>query len=135
MQLINKKLIAFLASPLLLLLTACGGGSVAKVTNLNADGFSSEIKNAGVVVLDVRTPGEFAAGHIQNAINIDVESSDFDANIAKLDKTKEYDVYCHSGRRSGIATQKMVKAGFTKVFNLDGGIIAWQNAGFPLVSA
>ena len=131
----NKKLIALAVAPLLLLLTACGGGSTAKVTNLNADGFASEIKNAGVVVLDVRTAGEFAAGHIQNAINIDVEASDFDANIAKLDKTKEYDVYCHSGRRSGIATQKMVKAGFTKVFNLDGGITAWQSAGLPLVNA
>lgn len=131
----HKKLIALVASPLLLLLTACGGGTTAKVTNLNADGFASEIKNSGVVVLDVRTPGEFAAGHIKGAVNIDVESADFDGNIAKLDKATEYDVYCHSGRRSGIATQKMVKAGFKKVFNLDGGIIVWQNAGYPLVAA
>ena len=104
------------------------------MNNLTADGFASDIKNTGVVVLDVRTPGEFAAGHIQNAINIDVEASDFDANIAKLDKSKEYAVYCHSGRRSGIATQKMVKSGFTKVSNLEGGIQSWQAAGFPLVT-
>ena len=128
-----KKFFSLIAVPLLLLLTACGGTS-AKVNNLNAEGFASEIKNTGVVVLDVRTPGEFAAGHIQNAINIDVEASDFDTNIAKLDKSKEYAVYCHSGRRSGIATQKMVKSGFTKVSNLDGGIQSWQAAGFPLVA-
>lgn len=129
----KKKIIAAITAPLLLILTACGGAG-AKVNNLTADGFASDIKNTGVVVLDVRTPGEFAAGHIQNAINIDVEASDFDANIAKLDKSKEYAVYCHSGRRSGIATQKMVKSGFTKVSNLEGGIQSWQAAGFPLVT-
>jgi rhodanese-related sulfurtransferase len=128
-----KKFIAFVAAPLLILLTACGG-STAKINNLNADAFASDIKNAGVVILDVRTAGEFAAGHIQNAINIDVEAANFDTKIAQLDKRVEYAVYCHSGRRSGIATEKMAKAGFTKLTNLDGGIGAWQSAGYPLVT-
>lgn len=126
--------IALLVAPLLVLLSACGG-STAKINNLNADGFASEIKNPGVVVLDVRTAGEFASGHIENAINIDVESSSFDSEIAKLDKTVEYAVYCHSGRRSGIAADKLAGAGFEKIANLKGGIIAWQSAGYPLVSA
>ena len=130
----KRKLAAVILAPVLLVLTACGGGSTAKVNNLNADGFASDIKNAGVVVVDVRTAGEFAAGHIENAINIDVEASDFDSKIAKLDKNVEYAVYCHSGRRSGIATDKMVKAGFTKVTNLEGGIQSWQAAGYPLVA-
>ena len=127
------KLAAAILAPLMLLLTACGGSSV-KVNNLDANAFASDIKNPGVVVLDVRTAGEFASGHIENAINIDVESSDFDAQIAKLDKKVEYAVYCHSGRRSGIATEKMAKSGFEKVTNLNGGIQAWQAAGFPLVA-
>jgi rhodanese-related sulfurtransferase len=129
----NKKLISLLVAPILLILSACGG-TTTKVNNLDANGFASDIKNAGVVVLDVRTAGEFASGHIENAINIDVESSDFDSKIAKLDKNVEYAVYCHSGRRSGIATEKMAKTGFTKISNLDGGIQAWQAAGFPLVA-
>ena len=127
------KLAAAILAPVMLLLTACGGSSV-KVNNLDANAFASDIKNPGVVVLDVRTAGEFASGHIEYAINIDVESSDFDAQIAKLDKKVEYAVYCHSGRRSGIATEKMAKSGFEKVTNLNGGIQAWQAAGFPLVA-
>ena len=128
-----KKVIAFTIVPMLLLLSACGGSSV-KVNNLDANAFASDIKNPGVVVLDVRTAGEFASGHIENAINIDVESSDFDSQIAELDKKVEYAVYCHSGRRSGIASDKMAKSGFEKVTNLNGGIQAWQSAGFPLVA-
>jgi rhodanese-related sulfurtransferase len=127
-----KKLALFIA-PLLVLLSACGGSSV-KVNNLNADAFASDIKNPGVVVLDVRTAGEFAAGHIENAINIDVESGSFDAEIAKLDKTVEYAVYCHSGRRSAIAADKMTKSGFEKITNLEDGIISWQAVNYPLVS-
>jgi len=128
-----KKALAFLMAPLLVVLTACGGSTV-KINNLNADGFASDIKNPGVVVVDVRTAGEYAAGHIENSINIDVESTDFDSKIANLDKTVEYAVYCHSGRRSGIAADKMAKAGFEKISNLEGGIIAWQNANYPLVT-
>ena len=128
-----KKLLAFAVVPILILLTACSGSAV-KINKLNADSFVSEIKNPNVVVLDVRTAGEFAAGHIENAINIDVEGMSFDSEISKLDKSKEYAVYCHSGRRSGIATEKMAKVGFTKLSNLDGGIIKWQAAGYPLVN-
>ena len=128
------KKLALLIAPLFVLLSACGGSSV-KVNNLNADAFASDIKNPGVVVLDVRTAGEFAAGHIENAINIDVESGSFDSEITKLDKNVEYAVYCHSGRRSGIATDKMAKAGFTKLTNLQDGIVSWQAAGYPLVAA
>jgi rhodanese-related sulfurtransferase len=128
-----KKFAALILGPLLLLLTACGGSS-ANVTNLDVDGFASNIKNPGVVVLDVRTPGEFATGHIENAINIDVEGMTFDSEIAKLDKNVEYAVYCRSGRRSVVATEKMAEAGFTKLTNLQDGVISWQGAGYPLVN-
>jgi rhodanese-related sulfurtransferase len=128
-----RKFVALILGSLLLLLTACGGSS-ANVTNLDVDGFASNIKNPGVVVLDVRTPGEFATGHIENAINIDVEGMTFDSEIAKLDKNVEYAVYCRSGRRSVVATEKMAEAGFTKLTNLQDGVISWQGAGYPLVN-
>nr|MTA36229.1 rhodanese-like domain-containing protein [Actinomycetota bacterium] len=86
------------------------------------------------VVLDVRTAGEFSSGHIDGAINIDVEGMNFDSEIAKLDKSATYAVYCQSGRRSGIAVGKMSDAGFASLSNLEGGIQSWQVAGLPLVT-
>lgn len=125
-----KKLIATLIASAFVL-TSCGSSAA---TNLGAADFAKKVTESGVVVLDVRTAGEFMAGHIENAINIDVEGMTFDGDIAKLDKSKTYAVYCHSGRRSGIAVGKMKDAGFTKLFNLQNGIQDWQAAGLPLVS-
>ncbi len=127
-----KKLIAILSISALFL-TGCGSSS-ASVTNQGAADFAKTITDSSVVVLDVRTPGEFMVGHIANAINIDVEGMQFNADVSKLDKTKTYAVYCHSGRRSGIATSEMSKLGFSKLFNLDGGIGAWSAAGQQLVT-
>jgi len=127
-----KKLIAItLAS--VLGLTACGSSGGA-VTNLDAQSFSQKISESGVTIVDVRSAGEFSAGHIEGAINVDVEGMQFDADIAKLDKTKVYAVYCHSGRRSVIASNKMADAGFTSIFNLSGGILEWTSAGLPVVT-
>lgn len=112
-------------------LTSCGSSAA---TNLGAADFNAKTVESGVVVLDVRSAGEYASGHIPNAINIDVEGYTFDSDIAQLDKSKVYAVYCHSGRRSGIAVGKMADAGFKNLFNLDGGIQAWQAAGLQLVT-
>lgn len=87
------------------------------------------------MVLDVRTPGEFVAGHIQGAMNIDVEASTFNTEIAKLDKSKTYAVYCHSGNRSGVATATMAKAGFKHLFNLENGISDWMAHGMTVVTS
>lgn len=102
---------------------------------MNAKDFSAESQEAGVVVLDVRTPGEFSQGHIQGAMNIDVEASTFNAEIAKLDMTKTYAVYCHSGRRSGIATAAMAKLGFKHLFNLQNGFADWMAHGMMVVTS
>jgi len=80
-------------------LTACGG-SGGKVTNLNTTDFAAKASDPAVVVLDVRRPDEFAAGHLKNAVLLNYESGTFSEDITKLDKTKTYAVYCHSGRRS-----------------------------------
>ena len=125
-----KKLIAVVSS--LLLLAGCSNAATA--TNLDAAGFASKTTESGVVTIDVRTPGEYMAGHIQGAINIDVEGMQFESEIAKLDKTATYAVYCHSGRRSGIAVETMHHTGFTNLFNLTNGIIDWQASSLPLVT-
>jgi phage shock protein E len=64
-------------------------------------------------VIDVRTPSEFAAGHLQGAVNFDVESSAFATQIGTLTKGDNYVVYCHSGRRAGLAIDQMKSDGFT----------------------
>ncbi len=125
-----KKVIAVLAASVLFL-TGCGESGA---TNLGAQEFQAKASEAGVVVLDVRTGGEFMTGHIANAINIDVEGMTFDGDIKSLDKEATYAIYCHSGRRSVIAVNKLKDAGFKKLFNLTNGIQDWQGAGLPLVT-
>ena len=113
-------------------ITACGtAGAVHKV---NAKAFSEAVVNEQAILIDVRTPDEYAAGHLQGATNINVDGASFASQIDALDKTKTYAVYCHSGRRSGIATAAMEKAGFVHIYDLDGGIQAWQSAGGEVVT-
>ena len=119
-------------APLLLAISACSTSSKS-IVNENAGAFAATIQNSGVVVLDVRTSGEFESGHIANSVNIDVEAGSFENEIANLDKNAQYAVYCHSGRRSGIAAELMEKNGFKEIHNLKDGIISWQAAGYPLV--
>ncbi len=126
-----KKLIAVIIASTLAL-TSCGGEAAA--VDLNPADFQAKAQEAGVILLDVRTAGEFAAGHLEGAINIDVEGMTFEGEIASLDNTKTYAIYCQSGRRSRIAVETMNKAGFTKLFNLDEGIGSWQAAGLPVVA-
>lgn len=117
-----------------LLLAGCSSDKGA-IMNKNAKDFSAITQQSGVVTLDVRTPGEFSQGHIQGAMNIDVEASTFDSEITKLDKTKTYAVYCHSGRRSGIATQAMAKMGFKHLYNLQNGLSDWMSQGMMTVTS
>ena len=125
-----KKLFLTLFAAILLLASCSIGGST---TNLGTREFAAKIAESGVVVLDVRTAAEFAEGHLENAINIDVEGGQFDTGIAQLDKTKTYAVYCRSGRRSEIAVRKMSDSGFASLFNLNAGISDWQSQGYPVV--
>lgn len=131
----SKPALALVAFSLMATLLASCSGANVKVSNVSADKFQAKIKDSGVIVLDVRTPDEFAAGHIANSINIDVEGKTFDQQIGQLDKSAEYAVYCRSGRRSAIAVEKMGQAGFTKLTNLESGINEWVAAGYPLVTS
>ena len=125
-----KKFIAIMAS--VLLLAGCSNSSTA--TDLSVSEFSSKVTEAGIITLDVRTPGEFNEGHIEGAQLIDFQSGNFESEIATLDKSKTYAVYCRSGSRSGQAVKIMSDAGFTNLYNLNGGVIDWANAGLPLVN-
>jgi len=124
-----KKVIALFAS--VLLLAGCSSSSSA--IDLSVSEFSSKVTEAGIITLDVRTPGEFNEGHIEGAQLIDFQSGNFESEIATLDKSKTYAVYCRSGSRSGQAVKIMSDAGFTNLYNLNGGAIDWANAGLPLV--
>lgn len=87
-----------------------------------------------IVVLDVRTPAEFQAGHLKNAVNINYNAPDFEQQLAKLDKTKPYLVHCAVGGRSTKSLPVFKKLGFREVRHLDGGIQAWQRAQLPVVN-
>ncbi|TSE09863.1 rhodanese-like domain-containing protein [Aquimarina algiphila] len=86
-----------------------------------------------VQLIDVRTPSEYADGHIDGASNIDFRDDNFEALIAKVDKTKPVAVYCGRGGRSGKCSAYMKKAGFTKIYDLDGGITEWKFKGKQIV--
>jgi rhodanese-related sulfurtransferase len=125
-----KKVLALIASALLL----AGCSSSSSAIDLSVTEFSAKVAEAGVITLDVRTPGEFAEGYIKGARLVDFQSGNFENEIAALDKNAIYAVYCRSGNRSGQAVKVMQDAGFTNVFNMNGGVIDWANAGLPLVN-
>lgn len=99
---------------------------------VGADAFLAVTALPEVVLLDFRTPAEFAEGHLAKAVNIDVEAPDFEAKVIQLDRSKRYAVYCRSGRRSAIAMDKMAALGFASIVDLGGGITAWEAAGHPV---
>lgn len=104
-------------------------------TKLAPTEFSEKIKTVPTALLiDVRTPGEFSDGHLQNAINIDWIGDNFDSQIATLDKSTPILVYCLSGKRSAAAASKMRGDGFKEVYEMQGGITNWKNSGLPVVA-
>jgi rhodanese-related sulfurtransferase len=87
-----------------------------------------------LVILDVRTPEEFDEGHIEGATLIDFYDPDFAEQLAELDPDVPYVLYCRSGNRSSGARATMAELGFTTVDDIDGGILAWESAGLPVVT-
>jgi phage shock protein E len=89
---------------------------------------------ADLVVLDVRTPEEFAEGHLAGAEILDFYRADFTDRLAELDQDVPYLLYCRSGNRSGQALAMMRELGFTDVTEIEGGVISWSQLGLPLVA-
>lgn len=88
---------------------------------------------ADLVILDVRTADEFAAGHLEGAIMLDFYRDDFADQLALLDPDVPYLLYCRSGNRSGQTAALMRELGFVDVADVDGGIQSWTDAGLPTV--
>lgn len=87
--------------------------------------------NPDFMVIDVRTPEEFAEEHIENATNLDYYAATFRNELDKLNKNKTYLIYCRSGTRSGSALDIMTELNFKEVYNIAGGINEWKAQGLP----
>ncbi|MCX8238245.1 MAG: rhodanese-like domain-containing protein [Akkermansiaceae bacterium] len=89
-------------------------------------------KDPKIVVVDLRTPKEFFAGHIKGAININMNDKNFAAKLGKLDRKKTYLMHCRSGGRSSASLQVWKRLGFEKVLHLASGTLGWEKAGQQL---
>lgn len=113
-------------------ISGCNGND--NIVSVSAHEFDKEIKADSVQLLDVRTPQEYAGGHIDGALNNDVRSDDFRRMVEKeLSKDSTILVYCRSGRRSMDAAEILTKLGY-KVVNLKDGIIGWEKDGLPVTT-
>lgn len=106
--------------------------SQAGTTELEPPAFQKAIEEGKAVLVDVRTPAEFASGHIAGSVNIDWTGKDYEQAFAKLDLKKPVLLYCHGGGRSEQALEHLADKGYS-VRHLDGGISAWKKAGLPVV--
>lgn len=119
------------------LLGACGADSDSGVRVISADeAFETVFESPpeGLVVLDVRTPEEFSAQRLPDAVMIDFYQPDFADRIEDLDRDATYLLYCRSGSRSGQTRELMEELGFTDVRDVDGGIISWLDSGHPFIT-
>jgi rhodanese-related sulfurtransferase len=117
----------------LLVLLALALGLVVSVTACSAS-TSPAADYSQTVVIDVRTPAEYAAGHLEGAVNIDVEGPGFAAAVSELDPAGTYAVYCRSGRRSAVAADQMDRAGIVDVTDLGSLEAAADATGRPVTS-
>jgi len=122
-----KKLIPILLSALMF--TGCAGTSNSQTNTYRSITMDEAVdmmaKETGYIILDVRRPDEFAAGHIPNAINVPNESIGTDEIPELSNKDQLIMVYCRSGRRSKEASEKLVKLGYTNIVEF-GGILDWK---------
>jgi rhodanese-related sulfurtransferase len=128
-----KRLITILSIMMLLMATSCkeetNKGEIKLVT---AEEMHTLLQQKDVQLVDVRTPDEYQVGHIKNSQNIDFNSPTFDDDISKLDKTKPVMLYCKGGARSAKCSQKLLEAGFIKIYDLEGGITQWTFKGLDI---
>lgn len=122
---------ALTVNPLACQNAANGQNGIKK--NIAVEEFAGKLSSVHELqLIDVRTPEEFAGGHLKGAVNIDINGADFDNKISQLDKSKTVLVYCLSGGRSARAASAMQDKGFKEVYNMEGGIMRWKAAGKPV---
>ena len=103
-----------------------GTTNKANVIDLDSSTFAKQLKeDKDAVLIDVRTKGEHDEVKIPNSELIDIMDPRFNEKIDQLDRSKSYYLYCRSGNRSYHAGRAMINKGFTKVYNLEPGIIGW----------
>ncbi|WP_276134030.1 rhodanese-like domain-containing protein [Polluticoccus soli] len=120
----NKFRLSILTS-VLLTIFSCSYGQ--KNFQLSPKEFSIALASNEVQLVDVRTDEEYDQEHLDKAINIDWKGDSFDEEVEALDKSKPVYVYCRSGNRSAEAAEHMRKAGFRQVYEMKGGMEAWQH--------
>ncbi len=130
-----KKLVMLLTA-LALIVTACSDSQTVEATGLVDSDRAEELIESvdDLVVLDVRTPEEFAAGVLPGAILIDINNPSFTDEVAQLDTELPYLVYCRSGNRSARAVEIMEDLGFTEIYELANGVQAWVGSGRQLTT-
>jgi phage shock protein E len=121
----NILLSVIISALLFICLSSCAPAQ-PKMMTVKTGKFERLMDKNNTVVIDVRTAEEFNTGHIPGAINIDVEGDNFRENIKALDTSKNYLLYCRTGRRSETALKVMMDHGFPSVRHLKGGIEAWK---------
>ena len=119
----------------LIFLVSCGNTNSQIIQNIGAAEFNLLINKEKTIVIDVRTPQEFYSGHIKDATNIDFYEGDFIDKLKMVRKDLPILVYCRSGGRSSSSARTMEELGFTRVYNLVGGIGAWNNANYKTIKS
>ncbi len=127
------KFFTFLLVMVALISCESNNAQTKTIPTLEYQQLLTETKNNQII--DVRTEIEYMEEHLHNAININFNGNDFEANIKKLDKTKPTFIYCLSGGRSGSAMEIFAKNGFKQVYNMQGGILQWKGDQLPLTGA
>jgi|SRR5690606_17334396 len=112
---------------LLVLLCSCVQ-TKTEITTLDITQFDADTAENGILI-DVRTPEEYAEGHLPNAINIDVKDESFAEKMDEIKKNKNVYLYCKTGKRSAKAVAIADTLGFKNIYNLDGGFMSWKEAG------
>ncbi|MBO3097548.1 rhodanese-like domain-containing protein [Gelidibacter pelagius] len=119
----NRFLLIFIIASVFL--TSCKDKAEGEINLVTAEEMLSLMELEDVQLVDVRTAKEREDGYIKNSQNIDFYSPTFDEDILKLDKSKPVIIYCRSGKRSADCAEKLIEAGFVKVYDLEGGITQW----------
>ena len=129
-----------LSTVLLITIASCDAPekTESQVENVAISAAADLVKNdKSIVVLDVRTPEEHAAGHIEGSVNINIAEDSFSEEAAKLDHDKTYIVHCAENVENGRTAKSLIimkELGFKSLFNLEGGIVAWEKSGQAMIT-
>lgn len=130
----NKSLKYLQAVTLITVLLFCVVGVKAQAPQIEVDSFARSVADTnGIYIVDVRTPGEYKAGHIEGAINASFIGFKFKKKMKQLDRSRPVYIYCQTAHRSPYASLTLYKLGFTEVYDLKKGFAVWKKAGKPIV--